>query len=455
MLKIYLDHNIISNLKRENYRSYLDTILKYRDYFIFPYSEAHFQDLIKSFTPSNEKLFFQDIATYTNICQTHLLEYRADIDMVYPYRVTPAEYFKCNKDWLQCYNEGVYGEGVLKLIAKITNDDEVLYGVKTLLKSCPAPSQTLPGSDKLYTNLYDYFLDGMDHFAKAFTSPKTEKEIFDKAREGTTEELLSKLKSQKEVDIINFIEENITDQNGDSLFELTEKKLRSQKSYNDKNQFICRYLCLALLRYCRREKHHSLQNIYNDALHAYYASHCDIFVTEDDNLTVKAKALFKERGALTIIMTINELYDFIEGEVKNEFDYNHIFQNLLPKHGLPCSRIGQNLVYKCLPSPAFGYFNYCAIRKINRKKHITFWRGLGCRDAIFYTETDRLFLFMKNCFPEINKEFQEKFIDKFNSEDEEVAGTARFAFNVDKWFCLLAPNPMLSPSLPALYIAEQ
>lgn len=53
MLKIYLDWNIISYLKNEEYHELRNYITQVKDYFIFPYSRAHIQDLYQSKSPTN------------------------------------------------------------------------------------------------------------------------------------------------------------------------------------------------------------------------------------------------------------------------------------------------------------------------------------------------------------------------------------------------------------------
>ena len=48
MLKIYLDWNIISYLKKEEYIDLRNYIAQVKDFFVFPYSRAHIQDLYQS-----------------------------------------------------------------------------------------------------------------------------------------------------------------------------------------------------------------------------------------------------------------------------------------------------------------------------------------------------------------------------------------------------------------------
>ena len=75
MLRIYLDWNCITHLKKPENRELFDYILSNKQYFIFPFSPAHFEDLQRS-RPSegneNED-YYRDLNTLHNICEIHLI----------------------------------------------------------------------------------------------------------------------------------------------------------------------------------------------------------------------------------------------------------------------------------------------------------------------------------------------------------------------------------------------
>ena len=106
MLKIYLDWNIISYLKEEEYLDLRNYIAEVKEFFVFPYSRAHLQDLYQSKSPTNVVKFEQDLETLTYICQTHLLEYNDSIDAPYPYECTPRQYIERESLTLQAYKSG-------------------------------------------------------------------------------------------------------------------------------------------------------------------------------------------------------------------------------------------------------------------------------------------------------------------------------------------------------------
>ena len=90
MLKIYLDWNIISYLKNEEYRDLCDYIAQVNEYFIFPYSRAHIQDLYQSKSPTNDVKFEQDLDTLTAICHTNYFPYynKISVDVRVNYSLT-------------------------------------------------------------------------------------------------------------------------------------------------------------------------------------------------------------------------------------------------------------------------------------------------------------------------------------------------------------------------------
>ena len=70
MLKIYLDQNVISKLKWNEYSGLRGYLLEVKDYFIFPYSRAHLMDLYKSKDEAPQK-YSEDIKTITCLCGNH------------------------------------------------------------------------------------------------------------------------------------------------------------------------------------------------------------------------------------------------------------------------------------------------------------------------------------------------------------------------------------------------
>ena len=57
MIRIYFrDWNVVSSLKRKEFKDIKEFIDKHKKYLLFPYSPAHFNDLMKSYFPDNALL---------------------------------------------------------------------------------------------------------------------------------------------------------------------------------------------------------------------------------------------------------------------------------------------------------------------------------------------------------------------------------------------------------------
>jgi len=72
MIRVYLDWNVVSNLKKPEFKKLKNFIIEYKQNLQFPYTPAHFNDLMKSYRPDNE-LFFEDLNTLEFLSEKHLL----------------------------------------------------------------------------------------------------------------------------------------------------------------------------------------------------------------------------------------------------------------------------------------------------------------------------------------------------------------------------------------------
>ena len=85
MLKIYLDWNSINNIQTRHPKLY-ELIKEYGHLFIFPYSNAHIRDLLVS-KDENNPFYRRDIATLTEICGKHLLQFEDENNLVFPWKL--------------------------------------------------------------------------------------------------------------------------------------------------------------------------------------------------------------------------------------------------------------------------------------------------------------------------------------------------------------------------------
>ncbi len=52
-------------------------------------------------------------------------------------------------------------------------------------------------------------------------------------------------------------------------------------------------------------------NLFNDALHCFYAAHCDFFLTSDKKTYKKTKAVFESEDIATKVMKPKEFVDYV------------------------------------------------------------------------------------------------------------------------------------------------
>ena len=95
MIRIYLDWNVVSNLKKPENKGLLEFIETHKDYLLFPYSPAHFNDLMKSYSPENE-FFNKDLEMLEYLSEKHLIKWEGK--RTHPFFGTPNEYFQDEKD---------------------------------------------------------------------------------------------------------------------------------------------------------------------------------------------------------------------------------------------------------------------------------------------------------------------------------------------------------------------
>ena len=90
MLKVYLDWNCVNNIQTRHPKLY-ELIKEYGHLFIFPYSNAHIRDLQVS-KDENNPFYQRDIATLTEICGKHLLQFEDENNLTNPLFCLPEDY---------------------------------------------------------------------------------------------------------------------------------------------------------------------------------------------------------------------------------------------------------------------------------------------------------------------------------------------------------------------------
>lgn len=319
MIRIYLDWSVISGLKTEKYAALLDFIRTHKDRLLFVYTPAHFNDLMKSHKPDNIN-FDEDLNQLEWLCGNHLVEW-FDNDWQIPglnptvyfrklmenQSVTNAEHLKKVLSDADSDNHSMWNFGKLmkeiftKLPSGITISDESRAALQGIFPDIKEGSSQWEMMEAIIP-----FIDKLENDRDSYKSHRralAEKgvKLDDNAGNWDTEEVF------KNIDI--FLKSHHPDLTFKKYVEMAVGAANQNKA-TIYDYFTTAYLLLDLIGF-KPDKlpkvTDSRRNIRTDADHAFFASICDYFVTEDKNLSVKAKVLYKEFSIFTQILTANQV----------------------------------------------------------------------------------------------------------------------------------------------------
>ena len=454
MLKIYLDWNIISYLKNEEYRDLRNYIMQVKEFFIFPFSRAHIQDLYQSKSPTNVVKYEQDLDTLTKICQTHLLNYNNSIDAPYPYECTPRQYIERESLTLQAYTSGFESINFIELIRAMM-DETTLESIHSYLLATPLETPIKnPNNGTLILNLWDAMTFSLDNFSLLLKNKTIEVEIYKSMCKIEGERSIQEMQNINSSDIFDYLNELCISRTNKNLTDTILATLEKINGINSYNYFLAEYATLAFCGYSLDKKRNIL-NIMTDALHAYYAMRCDVLVTKDDGMRKKAQAEFIRFNSPTKIITIEELRTFLETELYNQYNLKYIQHEVIPKYSKGEDRGEGKLAYKNVPSPIWGLFTNC-IKIPQAPDALALKVNLDPNGYIYYTELKRFFkLVMENLSDKQRTTFQKDVIDKFLTRNKEIILSIRTFFYYEKWQIELVADPESDVPLPMVIIRKK
>ena len=454
MLKIYLDWNIISYLKEEEHIDLRNYIAQVNDFFVFPYSRAHIQDLYQSKFPTNVIKFEQDLDTLTEICQTHLLEYNDSTDAPYPYECTPRQYIEKESLTLQAYKSGFESISFTELI-KSMMDAKIFESIRNYLVATPleTPIEN-PNNGFLIQNLWDTILFLLDYLSSILKNKKLEVEIYKSLCKIEGERSIQEMQNINSSDIFDYLNELYISRTNKNLTETILATLEKINGINSYNYFLSEYTTLAFCGYSRDKKRNIL-NIMTDALHTYYAMRCDVLVTMDDGMRKKAQAEFNHFNSPTKIITIEKLRSFLENELHNQYNLDYIQNKVIPKYSKGEDRGEGKLAYKNVPSPIWGLFTNC-IKIPEAPNALVLKINLAPNGYVYYTELKRFFNLVKAKLPDKQRTiFQKEVIDKFITRNKEIILSIRMLFHFNKWQIEFIADPESDVPLPMVIIRKK
>ncbi len=454
MLKIYLDWNIISYLKNEEYHELRNYITQVKDYFIFPYSRAHIQDLYQSKFPTNIIKYEQDLDTLTWICQTHLIEYNNSTDAPYPYECTPRQYIERESLTLQAYKSGFESISFTELIKSMMDEttfESIRNYLFTTLLDNPIEN---PNNGLLIRNLWDAIIFLLDNLSSILKNKKLEVEIYKSMCRIEGERSMQEMQNIDSSDIFDYLNELCVSRTNKNLTDTILATLEKTNGINSYNYFLAEYTTLALCGYSRDKKRNIL-NIMTDALHAYYAMRCDVLVTKDGGMKKKAQAEFTRFNSPTKIITIEELRSFLNTEMHNQYNLYYIWHEVIPKYSKGEDRGDGRFAFKNIPSPIWGLFTNC-IKIPEVPNALALKINLVPNGYVYYTELERFFYYVVNKLSEKQKAlFQKEVIDKFLTRDKGIILSIRTFFYYKRRQIEIIADPESEVPLPMVIIRER
>lgn len=314
----YLDWNIFSTFKRIEqlddknkliFKSIFEFILIQNPNHLFPYSPAHIFDLIPSYAEDNHKLDqdLDNLSLLTKklfICQYWGQE-NVDVNIV-PARDTFFNFLYENQNYSK--------ESLIKLIKQTKGESFISKKIKSKIdfkgaeNTFPILKMIFPDTIRtksewsLIKDLIGLHSNMKNNYA-VYSGLK--KVIIDYFRKETQSAFLNGFNMVENVENFHSIEKN------KSLKELIDgfDKDATAKQYN---QFLRFYFNLNLygLDTPRFEKKQPFNNIFNDSLHSFYASHCDIYISNDQGNREKTKILYNDLNIKTLVYSPLEFFDF-------------------------------------------------------------------------------------------------------------------------------------------------
>lgn len=443
MIRVYLDWSVVSNFKKDEFAEIREFISEHKDYLQFPYSPAHFKDLMKSYNSDNE-YFKQDLQNLEYLSEKHLLRWGEDgIEVLFG---TPQEYFEGEKD-----SEDVFSMmDIEKIFNDLDGDDFGIGKFGTLIKSL---YQLMPTGieitdenkeilQKMFPNIdsnssmWDLMKD-VTPFSKRLL---TEKEYYKDFRKTISDKgfKLDPNSGNWSVDEVFYnIDSFLQKQNTNLTFrEYVNTCFKNRKEPVNRFEFYTTaYLLLDMIGYKPDnlpKPTDNMQNIQNDAEHSFYSAHCDYFVVIDKKLTIKTKVLFKEFNIPTVVISPKEFIETIKSKL-HVIDTNKHFVNeaigFLEKENIvETYEKGEEMevdtfAFK-LPIFYFNFFNYVVYQNYSDQNAfvLTFKRVFkNYSNFIYYTESERLIDRVCNFFGfDNNQEHLDK-KQEFVYGDNEVA----------------------------------
>ncbi len=406
MIKAYLDWNIITHLKENKNDNLRKFMLDSSEKILYPYSQAHFQDLMRSAPKdgAHNKWFDKDLEMLDLLSKTALVDYDVEGKQIGMYVCTPRQFYEslCADDnpffcSIPTFNEfmgmldQLSGESqVGKLLTRILQSENFNFDLPDLNNSVVQCN-----------TLHDAMEHCMDVANVFFKDKKVYKAHALKIRE-TSGELQGKIDKSSYDNVFDLFDDIIiTHEAGNGIVDV----LRTQLPENvncDYTLFLSLYILLDIIGY-NGDKRRTLENIVTDGIHAYYASYCDFFVTDDRNLFEKAKAIYTKLGIRTKIIDSSQVFTSFSDTLSKSCDLKSYFEKIDSLHVKYIYSDISVKYWKQFELPLLGAFNlgsFVCDYSTGEQYYLFEVDYSNVRGFLFYIEVDYIIdIFQRNFTP--------------------------------------------------------
>lgn len=317
--KIMLDWNVIKYLKQPEKIEELEkkkkveilnkilARLKYRGDKI-PFCKSHLADLRKSFSLENENLVKEDLKFLENLSDCYYIDYE--------HKLGKANLIE-NEKYKKCF-EGIKAqeERDIKFIAPLENLNYEFE--KSEIEKNPLFSDLVDGNDEKikYSKILEYLNTILTDFMNGTIEYKKFRErikVVKKYIESNWDNLSSSAKIEY-TSYSKFFFDSLECESEDELSKIWKENVKNYISSGNSNitdidLMSSAYVMLDFHPLFKNEKiyrKNKFTNIVYDANIVYFASGCDVFITEDERCYKKSKFLFKAFNIKTKVYKISE-----------------------------------------------------------------------------------------------------------------------------------------------------
>ncbi len=409
MFRIYLDHNVFTHLRQKKetvspYRNLYSFIKRNRDKLFFVYSPSHLQDLKRS---SNSIYTEQDLEFINELTNGCYISERYKAKTVHAGVSHPKKYFESikNDTTLEYFDfETIFSDSDSPEITKLWQ------ALVNLLKSTPSglnddffkslDNTNYSGLKKFFENtqkdnsLYSVFKDTFSVIA----NPEEHSKTYIAFRNKSIDDMKLNPNPSEWGNAFEYLDKAVAKSSSNSSFrEMIEKNLKITKKEGEISTFdyfINYYISLDSFGFYKDKQ---LQNLIDDAMHAYYGAFCDYFVTDDNRTYQKAKAIYENFNIGTRVCKsedfANEFYkeNVISTSISEENITSRVvevLQNSLIMLESVDDELNPATVYKVCP-PLADYFTRLQVTHYKESTVLLFYKKANNYSAFLFWDEIR------------------------------------------------------------------